>query len=618
MNLTRWVGQSREVALVALLTAVALGTGAMVSLTFRIADRTVAASQLSALGADAWEIAYMVGQATPADAAEVEVKIASTERRSAAAAEVMRHADPARATVALTGLTQAWESLVFQARAAEPGADPAPLQNAAIDVADAVDAALAVGIEASASNTASALALLRGVILATALALVIAGWLALRRFSFMIANLDQSTGLYTPRRMRTRVSSGTRHGRPVSMVAFRLADVPAVRNALGVEAGARLLVQSARRLESVGVPRVDVAVTGDHTLLVLMPGLGRQRALARAAELLEILEEPVQAGDVELSLAVAAGIACGPFDGTRAESLVAAATSASERATPGAQSPASYEAAQDQTQAGLPVVQALHQAAQTHGFEVQYQPIVDLATGVPTGVEALLAWPDAPPEWSGPAMFVPELERLGLMSRVTKETLERAVRDATGWPTLGGDRPLFLAVNLGPSDLLDAALPRRVEDAARAAQLAGISLELEISERVTLDASGLVDSAVSRLSTTGVRVSLDDFGVAQTTLAHIQRLHPDTVKLDRSLVERLTDDAPSRELVRATIQATHALGSRVIAEGVETLDQVDVLRAMGCEMAQGYYFATKMTHSELMEFLGEWSLTTRQVYAAAA
>ena len=143
------------------------------------------------------------------------------------------------------------------------------------------------------------------------------------------------------------------------------------------------------------------------------------------------------------------------------------------------------------------MVQALRRAAETHGFEVQYQPIVDLATGVPTGLEALLAWPDAPAEWSGPTPFVPELERLGLMSRVTKETLERAVRDATEWPSLGGDRPsFFLWTSAPPTCWTPRSLAEWRTRLAR--QTLRVSAwRSRISERVTLDASGLVDSVVA-------------------------------------------------------------------------------------------------------------------------
>ncbi|WP_048862827.1 EAL domain-containing protein, partial [Acidisphaera rubrifaciens] len=240
----------------------------------------------------------------------------------------------------------------------------------------------------------------------------------------------------------------------------------------------------------------------------------------------------------------------------------------------------------------------LRQAIAQGRMTVHFQPRVILATGMPTGAEALLRWPHRKRGLIAPSAFLPYAERSGLITRLGGWVLDAACREARGWPA--GTR---LAVNVAARQISDGVLLHQVGQALAAQALPAEQLELELPEHGVLDIAEDTLLTLAALRDTGVGIVLDDYGAGQTSLAALRRLPLSSVKLDRSLVRGLPGAIDDAALARAIIGAAHALGLAVIAEGVETEGQRRFLAEAGCDEAQGHLFGGAMSAAALRPFL---------------
>ena len=227
----------------------------------------------------------------------------------------------------------------------------------------------------------------------------------------------------------------------------------------------------------------------------------------------------------------------------------------------------------------------LRQAIAQGRMALHFQPRVMLATGTPTGAEALVRWPHRKRGLIAPSAFLPYAERSGLITRLGGWVLDEACREARAWPP--GTR---LAVNVAARQISDGVLLHQVGLALAAQALPSEQLELELPEQAVIDIAEDTLLMLAALRDTGVSIALDDFGAGQTSLAALRRLPLSSVKLDRSLVRGLPDGTEDAALARAIITAAHALGLAVIAEGVETESQRRFLAEAGCDEAQGHLF----------------------------
>jgi EAL domain-containing protein (putative c-di-GMP-specific phosphodiesterase class I) len=218
---------------------------------------------------------------------------------------------------------------------------------------------------------------------------------------------------------------------------------------------------------------------------------------------------------------------------------------------------------------------------------LHYQPKVSLATGQVTGVEALVRWQHPRRGLLSPREILPVADRSGLMRRLTRHVLEQALAQAGAWSGEGID--LRVAVNLSVSDLLDESLPDLIVTLLKRYGVDGTRLQLEVTENIMLTAPEHVAEIVVRLAYHGVTLSLDDFGVGYSSLAHLRGLMVDELKIDRLFVTNIATNAFDDAVVRSTVDLAHSLGLRVVAEGVETAETLDELRAKGCDEAQGDY-----------------------------
>jgi EAL domain-containing protein (putative c-di-GMP-specific phosphodiesterase class I) len=258
----------------------------------------------------------------------------------------------------------------------------------------------------------------------------------------------------------------------------------------------------------------------------------------------------------------------------------------------------------------------LRRAVEEELLEVHYQPIVELTTGDIRGLEALARWPYAWPPVS-PVEFIPIAEETGMIGALGLHVMRTALCALARWRGIGllGD-DTSMSVNVSGRQLGDLAFPRLVRAAIADAGLPGDALRLEITESTLMQDSERVQSIVAEVCATGVGVHLDDFGTGYSSLTALSQFAVDALKIDRSFVATLGSvDNGGDVIVRSTVALAHSLGLRVIAEGIETVEQLEHLRSLGCEDGQGHLFSEPLSTRAAEDLLSSWSANGRHALA---
>jgi EAL domain-containing protein (putative c-di-GMP-specific phosphodiesterase class I) len=248
----------------------------------------------------------------------------------------------------------------------------------------------------------------------------------------------------------------------------------------------------------------------------------------------------------------------------------------------------------------------LRHAVERGEFEVYYQPEIDLRTGTTIGFEALVRWHHPEQGVVGPGLFIPLAEESGLIVPIGMWVLAEACRQAKGWQVENQSEPLLaIAVNLSARQLHHPDLVARVAAVLQDTGLPPASLQLELTESLLIDDLPATRQTLNDLKGLGVRLAVDDFGTGYSSLSYLRRFTVDTIKVDRSFVTTLTHDHEDRTvaIVRAVIALGHDLGMNVLAEGIETADQLRLLQSLGCSQGQGYYFTEPRPSNDLGAFL---------------
>jgi EAL domain-containing protein (putative c-di-GMP-specific phosphodiesterase class I) len=234
----------------------------------------------------------------------------------------------------------------------------------------------------------------------------------------------------------------------------------------------------------------------------------------------------------------------------------------------------------------------LRRAIQREEFELHYQPVIKLGDGSIVAMEALLRWNHPDRGLVAPLSFIPVAEESRLIVPIGRWVIEQACRQAAAWQELHPDSaPVSVAVNLSARQIADPDLLSHVEGSVRANRIDPSNLWLELTETTLLDETSLVERTLESLKGLGVHLVLDDFGVGFSSLGYLKRLPLSMIKLDRSFVENLAEGSHDAAIVRAVNQMADTIGIGVVAEGVETEDQVRMASALGCGFAQGFHFS---------------------------
>jgi EAL domain-containing protein (putative c-di-GMP-specific phosphodiesterase class I) len=234
---------------------------------------------------------------------------------------------------------------------------------------------------------------------------------------------------------------------------------------------------------------------------------------------------------------------------------------------------------------------------------VEYQPIIDLTAGQLVGAEALARVLDAHDDLVQPSSFLEVAEETGLLIEIDERVLADAVKQASGWRTRFGDTAIEVAINVTSRHLADAGFASSVIDALDAAGVPHGCLQVELAERTLMEASNSAITGLRTLRDAGVRVGLDDFGTGYSSLAFLRQFPLDFVKIDGSFIRDLDRSPSDRAIVAAIIGLAHALDLRVVAEAVETREQLEILEALECDRAQGYHFARSSSPDAVSELV---------------
>jgi len=419
-----------------------------------------------------------------------------------------------------------------------------------------------------------------------------------------IAHYDQLTGL--PNRLTLQKELGRRlsgEGAPTAIALFDLDGFKDVNDTLGHSTGDQLLIEVGRRLVNVAGDRGQVCRLGGDEFIVIVPECGNPLVVGEMVErMLRQLTEPFTIGDHILHVGGSAGIAIAPNDGKNVDELIANADLALYQAK--AAGRRSYRfflpVLRAQAQARRSLDLELRRAYSENEFELYFQPQVRLADGAVVGAEALMRWRHPVAGILAPGTFIDTLAASAIAPEVSRWIVNTACSKTAHWRSQGLHLSR-IAINLFPTQLSDDTLLRDLNEALRETGLPAEVLELEITENVALDFG---DAAVlKKIHERGIKLAFDDFGTGYASLSYLTRFPLSRIKIDRSFIGKITDDAGDAAIVRSLIAMAHNLGLGVIAEGVETTAQAAFLLTQKCEEAQGYLYSKPLPAAEFEAYL---------------
>jgi diguanylate cyclase (GGDEF)-like protein len=416
-----------------------------------------------------------------------------------------------------------------------------------------------------------------------------------------LTGLPNRTSLY--RRVHRAARSVRAFGGLTGLLLIDLDRFKEVNDTLGHDQGDALLRDVSDRLGS-SLRRGDtLARLGGDEFAVLLADLPERGAAAELAlRLLDSLERPFAVGGVNVQLGASIGVALAPDHGTDVSTLVRCADVAMYEAKREHGRVRVYDAARDpNSPERLQRQSELRTAVAAGELVLHYQPKVDVAAGAVTGVEALVRWQHPELGLLAPAEFLPLAERTGMMGDLTRWVIDEALRQVRAWEDAGREVPI--AINLAAANILDVALPDAVAERLARHGVPGHRLTCEISEHTVMADPRRATEILERLRALGVRLSLDDFGTGQSSLAYLKRLPLDEVKIDRAFVSGMTGDTSDALIVRSTIDLARDLGLEVVAEGVEGEDVLERLRGMRCHEAQGFHLSRPLPAEALVDWL---------------
>ncbi|MEO6142697.1 MAG: EAL domain-containing protein [Dermatophilaceae bacterium] len=429
------------------------------------------------------------------------------------------------------------------------------------------------------------------------------------------ATTDHLTGL--PNRRALYAQADARMTDPESrrqaLLLLDLDRFKEVNDSLGHQAGDVLLIQVGARLgEHLRAGDLLVRLGGDE-FAVLLDDAGNEQAVAVAGKLCAALAEPFALEDIAVHSGVSIGIALFPSDGHDLSTLLRKADVAMYKAKASGEGHHSYGGGDDTDfSTRLRTVDELRTALTDDQLVVHYQPKIDLLTGEVHDVEALVRWDHPTRGLLYPDAFLDLVEEAGLMRAMTRVVLQIALDQAAVWHTEG--RRLTVAVNLSASSMIDTDLPDEVSTMLTARDLPPGALQLEITEEFLMADRDRARNILTRLRAGGVQISIDDFGTGYSSLSYLRDLPIDELKLDRSFVFPMADDARAAALVASTIGLAHGLGLRMVAEGVENNAAYAELARLGCDQAQGYFMSRPVPAAELDHWLDTRDATDERTH----
>jgi diguanylate cyclase (GGDEF)-like protein/PAS domain S-box-containing protein len=412
-----------------------------------------------------------------------------------------------------------------------------------------------------------------------------------------LARHDELTGLPNRTQFTTeltrQLSGAAGRGERLAVTALDIVRFRHVNDSLGRASGDLLLKEIASRLTTAAGPERLVARFQGDTFFVLLPGIAQESdaALWLQETVLPLLERPLSIDGTDLTLSTKAGISLYPSDSEQAETLIARAETALKQAK---HSPLPYlfyaPSMNNRVAEKLRLETKLRRALSNDEFVLFYQPKVDLKAGEIVGMEALIRWRDPEVGLVPPGSFIPLLEETELILPVGRWVMQRAAQQYAEWLKLGTEVPR-IAVNVSALQLAQPDFVQSVDAVLERYPEARNGLDIELTESVLMvDLAGNIEK-LRAVKDRGLKVAIDDFGTGYSSLGYLSRLPLDALKVDRSFIDEMAEDPQQMSIVTAIISLAHAIDLKVIAEGVETATQAQLLRLLRCDEIQGYLVA---------------------------
>ncbi len=390
----------------------------------------------------------------------------------------------------------------------------------------------------------------------------------------------------------------------VALLFLDLDQFKAVNDSLGHEVGDQLLLAVAERISRCVRDTDTVSRLGGDEFVILLNDLREAGdATLVAQKILDHLDAPFTIGHHALNTSFSIGITLYPDDGTDFDTLMKLADTAMYYAKDAGRNTYRFYTEQMNVNAmeRLQWLNSLHQALDRNEFMLHYQPQFELATGNIIGVEALIRWNSPELGMISPSKFIPVAEDSGLIVPIGRWVLQEACRQNRAWQD-AGHPPLTVSVNMSALQFRRGNVVETVTSILKATGLAPQWLELELTESILIHDIEQVLEIVRQLKAIGVKLAIDDFGTGYSSLAYLKRFAVDKLKIDQSFIRNLSVDTEDAAIVRSIIQLGHGLNLQIIAEGVESRDQVRYLQNEGCDQVQGYLYAHPLASAEVTRY----------------
>jgi diguanylate cyclase (GGDEF)-like protein/PAS domain S-box-containing protein len=411
------------------------------------------------------------------------------------------------------------------------------------------------------------------------------------------ANYDTLTGLANRSllhdRLQQAIFTAASYGTRLAVVFVDLDRFKFINDSLGHHVGDQLLQMMAERFTSCVREFDTVARLGGDEFVLLINGQGEPDSVGMAMErMLEVISQPWHSSQGEFEITCSIGVALYPDDGADAATLLKNADSAMYRAKEHGRN--NFQFFTDDLNAlmkeRLELESTLRRALERGQFELHYQPRVDLATRRVIGCEALLRWQLPGRGEIGPSRFIPIAEEIGLIGPIGGWVLQTACAQNKAWQD-AGLTPCVVSVNVSPRQFRRDDLVQTIAEVLAATGLEGRYLELEVTENMVMQDAEKMIEMLHAIKQLGVQIAVDDFGTGYSSLSYLKRFPVDRLKVDRSFVQDIATDTDDAAIVRTIIALGHNLGLKVVAEGVETEEQISFLSVNACDELQGFYFS---------------------------
>lgn len=431
-----------------------------------------------------------------------------------------------------------------------------------------------------------------------------------------LALFDSLTGLANRRlfidRLHNSILNARRHKKLTALFFLDLDQFKRINDTLGHQAGDQLLLTVADRLKSCVRKQDTVARLGGDEFTILLNDISDTDKISSIAQsILDTLKEPVRLGKHEVIVSTSIGITLAPTDSIDSETLMKNADLALYMAKENGRDGYHFftEALNLRANKLLEIENELRNAIKNGEFYLNYQPQINLKTGEISSVEALLRWEHPSKGDISPVDFIPVAEETGLIVQIGEWALKHACKEIAQLNAITG-RSLRVAVNLSPRQFDDPELVNVVSKALALSNLEAENLELEVTESMLMNDIDSVIAQLNKIKSTGTTITIDDFGSGYSSLSYLKSLPVDILKIDQSFVYDIPEDLNAMEIASAVIAVAHKLNLKVVAEGVENIDQRDFLVINKCDYAQGYFFSHPLSFSQLHNFFSETDLKT--------